>query len=158
MWWHNRGRLIFMTLRPTWSTNWVPGQPGLHLRLVWSSWDPYFKKPYFCPGVITWMTDSILFWEDCQPIFQYFGSHHQWFWFWFICPERKSRKDGLISFLGAAAIKRLEVSGSFLFTTLGSLLYRSWMLICNTLNKFPSFVFSKGLWGLSCCCCVLHSV
>lgn len=87
----------------------------------------------------------VLFWEGCQPIFQCFGSHHQWFWFWFISPERKSRKDGLISFLGAAAIKHLEISGSFLFTTLGSLLYRSWMLICNTLNKFPSFVFSKGL-------------
>ena len=31
----DRGRWIHVTVRPAWSTEWVPGKPGLHHETVW---------------------------------------------------------------------------------------------------------------------------
>lgn len=50
----------------------------------------------------------------------------------------KSRQDCFISFLGAVAIKHLEIWGSFLCVTLGTLLCSSWLLIWTSFHLSPS--------------------
>lgn len=49
------------------------------------------------------------------------------FVFW---TEERAGKT-VFSFLGVAAIKRLEIQGAFLSETLPSLPYGPWILICN---------------------------